>query len=183
MGDAINCYVLGRIRLEHQNGWDDICMTNEYKAHIAKFYKLYRAISVFTAYGFAYILLCAMQTKEALEFILPTAIAGCIHFLLALRMIVKGLAPIIPQYKKRGLIFRVCFVFTVPAIWWFFMNNYIGNEAELYLTFTTSILYFIMCGMMHPLPTRSTLLESVVSIRTSVSLIFLGMDAILMSVS
>ncbi len=35
MGDAVNKYVLGRIKLEHDNNWDDIRMTSSYKAHIA----------------------------------------------------------------------------------------------------------------------------------------------------
>ena len=45
MGDAINKYVLGRIKLEQENDWDDICMTASHKAFIAKLYVLYRTIS------------------------------------------------------------------------------------------------------------------------------------------
>ena len=162
MGDAISCYVLGRIRLEHQNSWDDICMTSDYKAHISKFYNIYRAISIITSYGLAYMILSFYQTQEHIKWVMLFVLTGGIYFLGLLLMMLKGIVPIVPQTKRKGVITRIFLVFISLAIWWGIQPNYLVKAPTLFFVLTSSIVYFVISGMMHPLPTRNTILESVI---------------------
>ena len=162
MGDAINYYVLGRIKLEHENNWDDIRMTDEFKSHIGKYYKLYRAVSIITSYGLGLFMIFLLLHKPFLsDLILPLTIFCFIYFSISLRMIVKGIAPIIPSYKKKGLVYRILFVLIVPILWWYVLNHYSTENLTAFTVFTSGLLYFVACGMMHPLPANGSLLESI----------------------
>ena len=66
MGDAVNNYVLGRIRLEQQNDWDDIQITTECKSRLTKFYFFFRGISLVSSYAAAGGLLYLIGHKTSL---------------------------------------------------------------------------------------------------------------------
>ena len=163
MGDAVNNYVLGRIKLEKDNNWNDICMTSNHKAFIAKLYVLYRAFSIISAYGIAIIMVYIMTIHKIPQWLWVTVatVAG-IHFVMALHSIIKGIAPVIPDYKKRGLVFRGIFMVLAIAIWGYFLRNTSIDNISLLFVFTSGILYFVFCGIMHPLPAKGTLLQSII---------------------
>ncbi len=172
MGDAVDYYVLGRIRLEEQNGWDDIRMTSEYKKRISKYFYFYRALSVLSSYlTVALMTILSMKVEIPLEFIASissklVAILGpilFINFAFSLQTIIKGIAPIIPQYKRQGLILRIVFVIIACVIWFYLLFNANVNKEQLanYVVFFTGILYFLISGLMHPLPAKGSLFESI----------------------
>ena len=163
MGDAVNNYVLGRIKLEQQNGWDDIKITDSIKSFIAKYYNLYRAISIITSYGLAVIMVLIMIAEKRPDWLVyTTASTALIHFILASTTIIRGIAPVIPQYKKQGLIYRAIIIAAAIAIWFYFFKSYPTENLSYFFIFTTGVLYFVICGMMHPLPAKGSLLQSII---------------------
>ena len=168
MGDAVNRYVLGRIKLEHENGWNDIRMTSEYKEHISFFYYVYRTISICSSYGFAVIMLYILMLEKLnileevpgwLVFFAP--FAATILFTSSLRAIIKGIAPLAPQYLTKGLVFRFGFILLSMYIWYQLLKYFLDNLNISWFVFTTGVLYFLICGIMHPLPKNGTLFESI----------------------
>ena len=162
MGDAVNKYVLGRIKLEQENGWDDIRMVASRKAHIAKFYNLYRTVSIVSSYGLAFIMVLLMTSQAPKWLLFTIASVVIIHFLMSLTTIIKGIAPIIPRYKKQGLIYRGLFIISALAIWYFILNSYPTENISHLFVFTSGMLYFVICGMMHPLPANGSLFQSII---------------------
>lgn len=163
MGDAVNNYVLGRIKLEQNNGWDDIKITDSIKAFIAKFYNFYRAVSIVTSYGLAVIMALNMTAQKIPDWLLyVTASAAFIHIILALSTIIKGIAPVIPSYKKQGLIYRGIIIIAAVAIWFSIFKNTQTEKLSHIFIFTSGMLYFVICGMMHPLPAKGSLFQSII---------------------
>lgn len=163
MGDAVNKYVLGRVKLEYDNGWDDICMATNHKAIISKLFKLYRIVSILSAYGIAVIMVYLMTTNQVPQWLLYTvASIASIHLFMALYNIIKGIAPVIPHYKKKGLIYRGVFIVLAISLWvYILLNSSTDNISNLFV-FTSGILYFIICGVMHPLPAKGSLFQSII---------------------
>ena len=163
MGDAVNKYVLGRVKLEYDNGWDDICMVTNHKAIISKLFKLYRIVSILSAYGIAVIMVYLMTTNQVPQWLLYTvASIASIHLFMALYNIIKGIAPVIPHYKKKGLIYRGVFIVLAISLWvYILLNSSTDNISNLFV-FTSGILYFIICGVMHPLPAKGSLFQSII---------------------
>ena len=162
MGDAVNKYVLGRIKLEQENGWDDIRMTSSQKAFITKYYNLYRTVSIITSYGLALIMVLIITNQVPQWLIFTISATAFIHFGMAILTILKGIAPVIPNYKKQGLIYRGIFIIAAIAIWYYIlMNNTTDNISHLFV-FTSAMLYFVICGMMHPLPANGSLFQSII---------------------
>lgn len=163
MGDAVNYYVLGRIKLEQQNNWDDIKITDSVKAFIAKYYNLYRAVSIVTSYGLAMIMVLIMTAEKRPDWLVyTTASAALIHFILASTTILKGIAPVIPKYKKQGLIYRAVIIIAALAIWFYILKSYQTENLSHIFIFTSGMLYFVICGMMHPLPAKGSLFQSII---------------------
>ena len=163
MGDAVNQYVLGRIKLEQENDWDDICMTSPHKALITRLYVLYRTISILAAYGIAALMVCIMNIQQPPNWLLFTIAAIVfIHFILALYSIIKGIAPVIPHYKKQGLIYRILFIIAALGIWYYILMKSPTDNISHVFVFTSGILYFIICGMLHPLPANGSLFQSII---------------------
>ena len=163
MGDAVNNYVLGRIKLESDNNWNDICMTSTHKTFIAKLYKLYRAVSIVSAYGIVAIMIYIMTVHQVPDWLLYTvATAAAIHFFMAIHSIIKGIAPVIPHYKMKGLIYRGVFIVLAISIWVFILLNSRTDNISHLFVFTSGILYFVICGVMHPLPAKGSLFQSVI---------------------
>lgn len=163
MGDAVNNYVLGRIKLEADNNWDDILIVDSAKKRISKFFNYYRALSIASAYGTAALFVINAIKKSYPDWLVPTVLSVmAIHFILALLNIIKGIAPVIPQYKKQGLIYRGAFIIIASLIWYFLFNKqFSGNFSHLFI-FTSGMLYFVFCGMMHPLPAKGSLFQSII---------------------
>ncbi len=172
MGDAVNYYVLGRIRLEERNGWDDIRLTEDYKKRISKFYYIYRAVSIIASYLTVTIMILLSFkvieipeiVSDLLKWIVPSAaIAMFINFSLALQTMVRGIAPVLPDDKRRGLFFRVSFVIIAFSVWFTILKNNSFDEYIFgnFFIFVTGILYFIVCGLMHPLPSKGSLFGSI----------------------
>ena len=169
MGDAVNNYVLGRIRLEEQNDWDDIRLTSQYKTRISKFYAFYRAFSILSSYGIVAILVILLLVEnsisytELLEYLIPfVSLITFIHFALALQTMIKGIAPEIPQYKKKGLVYRVIFIILICICWYALLKKYYAIDPfDRFFVFISGTVYFILSGMMHPLPARGSLFESI----------------------
>ena len=171
MGDAVNYYVLGRIRLEEQNGWDDIRLTEDYKKRISKFYYIYRAISIIASYS-TVALMFILSLKliqvpeiyaELLQWLIPLGIVAMfINFALALQTMLRGILPVLPDDKKHGLFLRITFVIIAFSTWLTYITNnsvldYFGN----FFVFITGILYFIICGLIHPLPAKGSLFGAI----------------------
>ncbi len=167
MGDAVNNYVLGRIRLEEQNDWDDIRITSQYKTRISKYYTIYRAFSILSSYGIVVIFVILLLGNSSspvwlLKYLVPSvAVIAFIHFGLAFQTMIKGIAPEIPEYKKQGLYYRIIFIFLVCIGWYALFQKYYAENISQLFAFISSVFYFIVSGMMHPLPAKGSLFESI----------------------
>lgn len=162
MGDAVNAYVLGRIKLEHKNDWNDIKIVFQEKERIANFYSLYRGISILTSYGAVALIICHLGKISIPKWsIILLAVVGILHLSRCLLTIIKGIAPIITSYKKPGTLYRVIFLLIISLLWYYlFTLQNLSNLNNMFV-FISGILYFILCGTMHPLPSNGSLISSI----------------------
>ena len=59
MADAIDNYVLGRIRLEHEKGWDDVQISVHGRQKVARYYQFFRILSIIPAYLLAAVMIAS----------------------------------------------------------------------------------------------------------------------------
>lgn len=161
MGDAVNCYVLGRIRLEAKNDWDDIRMTPQSKERIAEYFSFYRAVSILSSYSLAALSVMTLGKYNIPEWFIAVAIAvPVIHFAICFMNILTGIAPVIPSYKKRGIIHRVVFAIIFGGCWYYIYKEN-GSELGSMFILVSGMLYFVANGLMTPMPTNGSLLTSI----------------------
>ena len=162
MGDAVNNYVLGRIRLEAVHNWDDIRMETKVKDGIAKYYKVYRGISILASYGLASLNLFVLSHKPVPQWLKITIITtAVIHFIRCAITIHTGIASIIPYYKKNGLLHRMFIMLAISGLWFWLFSNQTFNRINLLFIFVSSLFYFVACGLMHPLPLNGSFIGSI----------------------
>ena len=162
MGDAVNSYVLGRIRLEAKNDWDDIRMTPQSKERISEYFNFYRGISVVSSYSIVALIILSIAKHQIPEWLTIAVIAiAVIHFGLCFMHILTGIAPVIPSYKKLGMLHRIMFLLIFGGLWYwaFQMQDFSGINYTF--IFISGLLYFMANGMMTPLPSNGSLLGSI----------------------
>lgn len=168
MADAINHYCLGRIKLEHIKGWDDIQITPESRSQIAHHYQLFRIASIVPSYLLAASALSALGLASAeieLNLRLAFLAAFILHFARATWFLHHCVAPRLPGYGGRKLFWRSSIAILAFAGWFGYYSSQVAtlSEKSVYsasaFIFLSGVFYFFLNAFMHPLPTRYSLLR------------------------
>ncbi|HOI91230.1 MAG TPA: hypothetical protein PLK28_12045 [Candidatus Rifleibacterium sp.] len=160
MGDAINNYTLGRIRLEFSKGWDDVQISVRGREKVARFYQFYRLISILPAYllaaAFVYSHSSNVATVQSIK--LAFLCAWVVNLVRASYLLQKYIAPRLPAYGGVTLLKRVAITAAIFGgwYWWFFTAS---GPASKMAVFGSGMLYFLITALMHPLPTRFSLMK------------------------
>lgn len=161
MADAVNNYTLGRIRLEQEKGWDDVQISVRGREKVAHFYKFYRALSILPAYLLAAAMLATYGTDLLLvqHLKLGFLLAFMLNFSRSTFLLQKYIAPRLPGYGGRRLMIRTLVISTTFALWYlWFWSQPAGMMSKLAIL-GNGLFYFFLAGVLHPLPTRFSLLR------------------------
>ncbi len=168
MADAINHYCLGRVRLEHLKGWDDIQITAEGRAINAHHYQLFRFSSILPSYLLAAAVLASLgNATPALQINLRLAFlaAFILHFARATWFLHRCVAPRLPGYGGHRLVWRTAIAATAFAAWFAYFSIKAHEMAGMTMptgagfTLIFGVFYFFLNAFIHPLPTRYSLLR------------------------
>lgn len=161
MGDAINNYTLGRIRIEQQNGWDDVQISVSGREKVARYYKQYRLLSILPAYLLAAAVAAKFGADQATIQLLKTAFfaAFVINFLRATHFLQCFIAPRLPGYGGRTLVIRSFLTAAVFSSWFVYFWFHGPLPMSKLAIFGSGMLYFFINAVLNPLPTRFSLLR------------------------
>ncbi|NCB37741.1 MAG: hypothetical protein EOM80_03140 [Erysipelotrichia bacterium] len=161
MADAINNYTLGRIRLEHEKNWDDVQISVKGREKIARYYKFYRALSVLPAYLLAAAMLATFGYPETTVYYLKIAFffAFVLNFLRSIFFLQRFIAPRLPSYGGKRLTIKAFLTATVFSLWFIYFISLPHAAMSKTIIFSSGLLYFLLAAVLHPLPTRFSLLR------------------------
>ncbi len=159
MADALSIYVLGRIKLEYENDWDDVLITEKARETTNKLYKVYRALSIIPSYLLAAVFVASKAGNEQLynNLLIAFIVAFIIQFIRTISFIQLAIAPVKEGFGGANLIKRsiIALAMFSGIIWW--LKSYNPNYTNTYI-FSTGIIYFALSSMIQPLPTQFSLL-------------------------
>ncbi|MDD3147272.1 MAG: hypothetical protein PHD82_08220 [Candidatus Riflebacteria bacterium] len=161
MGDAINNYTLGRIRLEHFKGWDDVQISVWGREKVARLYPLYRLISILPAYILAAVFVYSHGAEAGLLHQLKIAflMAYALNFARASYLLQKFIAPRRPAYGGQALLKRAIFTGSIFAVWFYWLLNLPAGPVTSLKIFGSGLLYLLLAAIMQPLPTKFSLIR------------------------
>ena len=168
MADAVNHYCLGRIRLEHLKGWDDIQITAGSRTLIAHHYYFFRLVSVVPAYLLAAYALSGLgltSADNALHLRMAFLAAFVLHFARSTWFLHHCVAPRLPGYGGHRLLWRTLISAVVFYGWFIYFSGRVSSLPEKFLyyspifIFLNGVFYFFLNAFMQPLPTRFSLLK------------------------
>ena len=161
MADAINHYTLGRIRLEHHKGWDDVQISVKGREKVARFYQFYRFISILPAYLLAAAFVYANNATAdyARQLKIAFLFAFALNIVRASHLLQKYISPRLPAYGGKSLVRRLLITLSVFAVWFWWFYGQSGLAFTNAAIFGSGVLYFILSGLMQPLPAKFSLLK------------------------
>lgn len=154
MADAISNYVLGRIRLEYEKDWDDVLITEKARETTAKFYKVYRALSIVPAYLLAAVFVAAQANNAQIYNYLLIAfiVAFAFQYVRTVSFIHFAIAPVKENFGGTSLVKRalMCFGVFCFIVWSIKSCMYYPKST----IFWTGMIYFALAAILQPLPTQ-----------------------------
>jgi hypothetical protein len=161
MGDAVDHYCLGRVRLEHLKGWDDIQITAKGRAQVAYNYHIFRVASIIPAYLLAavYVGGFSAPAETVLKLKLAFLAAFILHFSRTTWFLQNCVAPRLPSYGGTRLAWRNLLAGLAFVAWFSYFWNKTDFPASKLSILGSGIFYFLLNGFLHPLPTRYSLLR------------------------
>lgn len=161
MGDAVSSYTLGRIKLEAEKGWDDVQISVRGREKVAKFYRFYRALSILPAYLLAASIVATWGGDALLVQRLKIAflVACALNFARSAHLLQRFIAPRLPGYGGRRLVWRMLIISGIFTAWYLWFYNLPHQAMSKLAIIASGVLYFIISGVLHPLPTRFSLLR------------------------
>lgn len=159
MGDAINHYTMGRIRIEQLNGWDDVQITSVGRASVTRFYRFFRILSILPAYLLAAAIAAGFgaQTEVVIQLKTVFLLAFALNFFRSTMFLQSYIAPRLPSYGGRTLAIRSFLIAGVFALWFVYFFNQPAQAMSKLGIFGHGMLFFFLNGAMNPLPTRYSL--------------------------
>lgn len=155
MGDAINAYVLGRIRLESSMGWEDVQITGEGKRQVVRWYFFFRALSLASAFTLVGLLISGFSPDPgSWQFLKPlflTLFAIC--FLRGQIFIFGSILPLNPKLGGRKFL-KLFFFMAAVGGWLFWLFHREPTEFSVWAIVLNGILYFLFFAFLHPLPSK-----------------------------
>lgn len=161
MGDAINNYTLGRIKIEQQQGWDDVQISVSGREKVARYYKLYRFMAILPAYLLAAAIVATFGAEPTTVKYLKVAffVAFTLNFFRANHLLQCFIAPRLPAYGGKALAIRSFIIASIFAIWYIYFWFYEPQPMSKLAIFGSGSLYFLLNAILQPLPTRYSLLR------------------------
>ncbi len=157
MGDAVNAYVLGRIRLEGEKGWDDVQITAAGRASLVGWFRLWRTLSFLSAAALGGILLTSLAPDPVaagrpFRVLFPLLFAA--HAGRCLYSLGAYVAPVLPRFGGRELLWRAVAAGVFFAGWlkWLYAGAAGPFTAWGFLGHGTA--YFLLCAYLQPLPSK-----------------------------
>jgi len=162
MGDAINAYALGRIRLDTLHGWDDIQITEEGRRALGTLHHARRLLSFLTAAALAFLLLVSFAPDPgrfgAVRMLFPALLvlhaARCFHTVHAY------VAPRIPAFGGMALVkrFALAFGIGIPWVCWLILR---APAPEAWWSMILhGTVYFLISGWLQPLPSKFSVFQA-----------------------
>ncbi|GAB4270320.1 MAG: hypothetical protein Kow0029_06960 [Candidatus Rifleibacteriota bacterium] len=161
MSDAINHYVLGRLKLEHYKGWDDIQVTSRGRSRTSQNFHVFRIASIVPAYLLAGIFIASLGARDETVRTMKLAFlaAFILHFFRSTWFLQSCIAPRLPNYGGKRLMWRTFLIATIFFIWFLYLWAYADYPFTKTAIFVSGIFYFFLNGFLHPLPTVYSLLK------------------------
>ena len=161
MGDALDSYFLSRVRVDTRKGWNDVYITDQGRAHIDQFFLVWRGLSLAPALLLSGIFLTGFGPDPS--YWQPLKYAFGVFFLAnALRCLHTQrtfIHPALPPRKVPSLMLRLLIILGIGAVWysWLLFRGPVPfGKVGIMLH---GLLYFFLCGLLHPLPSRFSLLH------------------------
>ncbi|HEY9070778.1 MAG TPA: hypothetical protein VIV61_11035, partial [Candidatus Ozemobacteraceae bacterium] len=161
MGDAINAYVLGRIRLDALHGWDDVQITDEGRRALGRMHFFWRTLSFLTAASLAALFLVS-RSPEPVRFETVRVLFPALLFLHAARCfhtVHAYIAPRIPAFGGMALVKRFALAggIGIPWVCWLTLRD-VAPEAW-WSMILHGIVYFLISGWLQPLPSKFSVFQ------------------------
>jgi len=159
MADAIDNYTLGRIRLEHEKGWDDVQISVHGRQKVARYYQFFRFLSIIPAYLLAASMIVSFsdhpQTAHTLKIAFLVAFAA--QFYRSYWLLKRHIATRLPSFGGRRLTGRTLIIASIFTLWFIYFWNLPAQPYSLGQIAGSGLLYFFISALLHPLPTRYSL--------------------------
>ena len=159
MADAIDNYTLGRIKLEHDKGWDDVQISVHGRQKVARYYQFFRILSIIPAYLLAAVMIASYsgqpETAQTLKIAFLAAFA--IQFYRSYWLLKRHIAPRLPSFGGRRLTGRSLIIASIFTLWFLYLWNLPAQPYSPGQIFASGLLYFFIAATLHPLPTRYSL--------------------------
>ncbi len=162
MGDALDSYFLNRVRVDTEKGWNDVFITEAGRDHLKRFFKVHRLHSLFSAATLATILLVGFS-EDPTRYVLLRPVFGVLFLTLSLRclyMQLRFLAPALASRRVPAFGKRWFFVMIIGSLWfwWLYARDPMKPFSPIGMVLH-GFIYFFLCGILHPLPSRFSLLH------------------------
>ncbi len=162
MGDALDSYFLNRVRVDTEKGWNDVFITEAGRNHLTKFHVWHRLHSLLSAGFLAGILLVGFSSDPSIyQWFRP--VFGLLFLTLSLRCLfvqIRYLAPALTSRRVPAFGKRWVFVLALGALWfWWLYARDPGKPFSPMGMALHGLIYFFLCGILHPLPSRYSILH------------------------
>ncbi len=159
MADAIDNYTLGRIRLEHDKGWDDVQISVHGRRKVAHYYQFFRFLSIIPAYLLAATMIVSYsdQPHTAQTFKIAFLVAFAAQFYRSYWLLKRHIATRLPSFGGRRLTGRTLIIASIFTLWFSYFWNLPAQPYSLGQIAGSGLLYFLIAAVLHPLPTRYSL--------------------------
>lgn len=161
MADAINNYTIGRIKLEHDKGWDDVQISAQGRQKVASHYQFFRLLSIIPAYLLAAAIIAGFSGDEGIIQALKLAflLAFAVQFYRCYWLLHRYISTRLPSFGGRRLIGRSMIIASVFTLWYLYFWKLPAQPLSLSQIFASGLLYFFISAALHPLPTRYSLIR------------------------
>lgn len=155
MADAINAYFINRIKLDYQNNWNDIYITDYGKNFIIKWSKILRFVSFLSVTSFA-LLITFRFFSNLLSYIYFLYIFILLFILQSISSFViigKFIQPSINLFCKKNLLIRfaVSYGFLSFIIYYLVVKVTTISKIDIFII---GAVFFFIWSWFHPLPTK-----------------------------
>jgi hypothetical protein len=161
LADAVDHYVLNRVRIDVAKGWEDIQVSEAGKKSLCTYYGVWRSLSFVSAASLAAVLLGTLSPDPASFRYLTWVFSACFLLLMARWQYVVWafITPVVPSFA--GAAFRRRLVLLSAAglaliIWLLSRPEAVISRLGMVACGT---LYLALCGILHPLPSKYSIFQ------------------------
>ena len=161
MGDAVNSYVLGRIRLEKMKGWDDVQILPEGRESLLRLHRFWRTLSFISATLLGLILLTSLSPDpSAGRALCPLfLVVFTAHAARCMLTIQTCFAPVVPMFGGSWVIRRAAVTGAIFGGWLLWLWTRTPGPLSGLGFLLHGTVYFLMCAFLQPLPSKFSVIQ------------------------